>query len=228
MKLPVSAGLVLCLGLLSGCCSFDCCVSSCDPCGRDLVGGNPFKGMFSKKCNTCDVMVPCYHGGPVFAGGCATGQCGAPAMPAAAGCGCGLPHGMPHGPAPLPPAMVPPPAPLPQQNQHHSAPPAPVPAVPPAVPGPPSDDFSATGQKLAPIPQPVLSTATAPMSVTPTATAPAPLPVAPPHQVSYEEFQRLPGVVISNTVSAAPATPNVPPVRAPQTAATNNTWAPTR
>jgi hypothetical protein len=62
------------------------------------------------------------------------------------------------------------------------------------------------------------------VQTTPVATAEAPLPTQPPQHVTYEEFQKLPGVIISGptpvpapsrpavAVAPKPAAPRVPPV----------------
>ncbi len=215
MKLFAVASLVLTVSSLVGCCSSGACVSSCDPCARELANsGNPFKGLFHHKCKKCDPMGMNCGCEPVFATGCATGNCGSYAAPAA-GCGCGsyaAHQTMQQAPAPLPQA-----SPMPT--------PAAVPAVPPAAPTAPAppNEFNPT-TTLRQIPQPQRYAA-APAVAAPVAAA--------PQQVSYEEFQRLPGVVISAPAPQAVAAPVMqvpvpvqqPVLTAPQPSAA---WAPTR
>jgi hypothetical protein len=164
-----------------GCCCMSSCVSSCDPCGRELCGGGMsgcgcgFGGCLSKlfhhRCHKCHPMYAGY-GWDAYAGcgqGVSYDGCGATYAPA--GCACGQPHGTS---VPMP---MTPPAP--------SAP-APIPAA-----------IDPMGAKMS---RPAVQQAAAPMAQ-----------AAHPHQVSYEEFQRLPGTVLpAPTTSAAP--PMVPPV----------------
>lgn len=167
-----------------GCCCMSSCVSSCDPCGRELCGGGWGSGckscggcglggclskLFHFRCHKCNPMYAGY-GWDAYAGcggvsydGCGTTWAG----PEAGGCSCGQSHAMP---VPMtPPAQMAP---------------APVPAA--------IDPMGARYQQQrgpAPIQQ-------------------AAAPQAAPQQVSYEEFQRLPGTMVTPV-----APPMVPPVQ---------------
>ena len=206
MKFSALALLVVSLSILSGCCSTGACVSSCDPCGRELANsGNPFKGMFQHKCHKCSPMGADCGYQTAYAGDCGTGNCGSYAQPASS-CGCGQSHtsGM------MPPTPQPMPQPAPHPMPH--AAPAAVPAVPPVAPAPPDAVAPAATMRQMPV------------QTQRVAQVPAPV-VTAPQQVSYEEFQKLPGVVIQQP--AAPVqVPRVPPVlNAPQPGAN---WAPAR
>jgi hypothetical protein len=177
-----------------GCCCMSSCVSSCDPCGRELCDGlgsgcgkcssgcglggcglgSCLSRLFHGHCHKCSGMYA-GHGWDAYTGfgdGCSGGGCG---MASPADCACGQPHGMPNYLSP----SVPP-------NQQ---PPAPIPGA---------DPMSARQAA----PRMPVSHAAAP------ATQAA--PQMAPQQVSYEEFQRLPGVITS--APTAVATPTVPPV----------------
>uniref|UniRef100_A0A7C2P679 Uncharacterized protein n=1 Tax=Schlesneria paludicola TaxID=360056 RepID=A0A7C2P679_9PLAN len=184
-----------------GCCCMSSCVSSCDPCGRELCGGGGrsssccgvggcglgscLSRLFHPKCHKCHSMYAGY-GWDAYAGcgdysvGC---DCG---VPMDSGCACGQPHGMPG-------TMIP------------AAPPAQ--AAPAPVPG--ADPMSARPATRQPA---VLQAAT---------TAPR----STPQQVSYEEFQRLPGVVTSGPTSPAPASA---PLMVPPVAGQPTNWSGTK
>lgn len=211
MKSAALATFALVTISMVGCCSMNQCVGPDDPCGRELAGGGwPLQGLQlkSKKCNPYGNSCGCgsygYSGGEMYATGCSTGQCGAIA-PAATNCGCGQPHG----------EGVPNAAPHPIPAPHPQAAPAPIPAAPPAPPveGPVSSQYL-------PPTVPVPTSAVAPQGQ------------ASPQQVSYEEFQRLPGVIISGPAPAmtAPATTNAVPstLTAPQPAVKPATWSSSR
>jgi len=187
-----------------GCCCMSSCVSSCDPCGRELCGGG-FGGSscgsscggcglggclskwFHHRCHKCHPMYAGYGwdaysgcGGDVCYDGCNT------TYGSAAGCGCGQSHGVPVQMMPASPPA-------------HAAP-APVPAA--------IDPMGARYAPQRPMQQQF---------------AAQPAPQAAPHQVSYEEFQRLPGVMQAPAAATAAPPTLVPPV-APQPA----NWATAR
>jgi hypothetical protein len=173
-----------------GCCCMSSCVSSCDPCGRELCGGG-WKGSscgsscggcglggclskwFHHRCHKCHPMYAgygwdAYSGcGDVCYDGCNTTY----GMASGGGCACGQPHG------PMAVPMTPP------------AQQAPVPAAIDPMSARPAQRTMATQVAHQPMQQP--------------------LQHAAPQQVSYEEFQRLPGTM----VPAPSAPPMVPPVQ---------------
>lgn len=205
MKSLASCCLLVVASTFVGCCSSGNCVSSCDPCARELPSVKcPLKGLFQHRCDKCNPMGPNCGCGPVM-GGCATGMCGAVNVPAApVNCGCGQPHAM-HAPAPPVPTMQPPvPLPMPQ-------PAPPTPAAQPLTPPAPPAEFPESGARTLAPQQPVVQ---------------APV-YAAPQQVTYEEFQRLPGVVISAPAPQV-ATPRVPPVTVSAQNPAANGWVPTR
>ena len=186
MKCITVASIVLLASSLVGCCSMGASLDPCDPCARELAGGGCFlRGLLHHKCMKCKPMMNCAPAMPMS--GCCDDGCGSfAAAPAAASCGCG--GGAPHSVSAPPNYQMPAPQPIP------AAAPAAVPGAPPAPPAefPPPAAAYYPGARA---PQQRVASAT-------------------PQQVSYEEFQRLPGVVISAppTAQAAPAA----------------TWAPTR
>lgn len=206
MKPAGIASLLLGVTLLSGCCSSGACVPAQSPCDRELAGGGfPWKGLLHHKCKRCKSTCGCDSA----AHGCAVpvGSCGDPAI------GCGVPAAAPMGcGCGAHQGVAPAPLPVPPQTQ-----PAPVP-VPSPNPAPPAPPAEAALQ-----PAPAVSSTTSRLTT------------AQPQQVSYEEFQRLPGVIISGpgavptapaaaaAVSPAPVAP-VPAVATPAAGA----WQPAR
>jgi hypothetical protein len=212
-----------------GCCGLYGPHSPCDPCGG---GGCPLKKLMKHKdgcgcgCKSHGLPMSCPtpHGCGMMPSPSCAGDCGmGPVHHSAGDCGCGQPQFVP---APAVPAAI------------HS-----VPQVPPA-----------TTPQMKPVPQPspeppLLPMNPAPMESTPEA-APGAVPEEPgsdlpappatssnwqpangkkqPQLVSYEEFQKLPGQVVSGstttaysgpapgTVPAAPGLPTIHPA----------TWAP--
>lgn len=175
-----------------GCCCMSSCVGSCDPCGRELCGGGWGGGCGS----SCGCGMGCGLGGclskwfhhrchkchPMYAGY---------GWDAYAGCGdvcydgCNTTYGMaaPQGCA---------------CGQPHGGmmPPAAIPATPPAQPAPVPAAVDPMGARMAP------------RTMAPQQAMAQPVQQVAPQQVSYEEFQRLPGTMVS---PAAP--PMVPPVQ---------------
>lgn len=200
MKRLISSAACLLVLNLVGCCCVSPRIDECGPHACDLAGGGGLLAKFARShgakkkcgCGHCggfnamygDAMygMPydsgCCGGGGGFDGGMMAG--GYPDM-SSPGCGCGGGASMPMAPSipPTPPAQYAPEA---------SPTPAPTPDVPPAetnVPG---------------VPDPAGAPA-APMTY-------QPAPAQPGVQnVSVEEFQRLPGTIISGPTTSAVAAP---------------------
>jgi hypothetical protein len=188
-----------------GCCCMSSCVGSCDPCGRELCGGGWGGG-----CSSC--------GGGCGLGGCLTKwfhhrchKChpmyAGYGWDAYSGCGCGgdvsydgcnttyAPTGCACGqPHGAPNQMMMPATPPAQMA------PAPVPAA--------ADPMGARYAPQRPMQQQV-------------AVQPTHQPV--PQQVSYEEFQRLPGMMQAPAAATA-----APPTLVPPVAAQPANWATAR
>lgn len=196
MKLCSLLFTTVIVATFAGCCGTNACVNSCDPCGRELAGGGcPLKRLLKHRCDKCHPMATYGWEGA----GCGTCQGYPPGMceapTQAMNCSCGQPH------HPAAPAMAPIPGP----------PPAPATAPAPAPPA-----YEQGSPMAPPAPAPKEETTAIPASAA-AATA--------PRQVSYEEFHRLPGVVISGPTPVTPAPPVLTP---PQTATPAATWVPTR
>lgn len=221
MKLALSLGAcLLLLATSSGCC---CLKKHCypgDPCGELVGPGCYLKWLFKHHCHKCCgypagcCPTPDCYAMPGCGAPMVYGDCGAP-IAAGADCGCAAPSA-----APMP--MAP------------SASPPPRTSLPNVVPPPMTD----------PPPSPLPGTTADPIGVPnlPGADVPAPPPTTnwkpnqkkTPQLVSYEEFQRLPGQVISTTTSPAhQQAPSVSPGALPQvtpaaSSAPASTWTPSR
>lgn len=190
------AAVALSAGSLIGCCHSSCHQNPCDPCGGHHHSHKAKKWMKQeidawRVRNTCDCDV-CGGGG-----GFELSPYGAPMIDQGGGCAsCSQGQGTNYAPAmaPIPELQAPvaPPAPPAETTMRVHPAMAPAQYVPAQyAPGRPVPQFVQHGQapqmafagQQAPVPQMALTH-------------------APPNEVSYEEFQRLPGVVTSGPGAA--------------------------
>lgn len=186
------AAVALSAGSLIGCCHSSCHQNPCDPCGGHHHSHKAKKWMKHeidawRVRNTCDCDV---CGG----GGFEMSPYGAPMMDQGGGCAsCSQGQGSNYAPAmaPIPELQAPVAPPAPPAETTLRVHPAMAPAQ--YAQGRPVPQFVQHGQ------QPQM--AFAGQSI-PVAAPQMPLTQAPPNEVSYEEFQRLPGVVTSGPGAA--------------------------
>lgn len=180
--------ITMTLSMVGCCCGRNVVSDCCDPCGgmspgRGLIRfpglRSAFGGYSSCGCDSCGTSWSEFPGD----GGCSS--CGSPMMstydmPSSGGGGCNCGSNSSPSSVNYPPAAVPTtPTPLPSTDSNSPA--APAPPIPPTTPG----DIPSASSTMIP-------------------------PSAPPatQMVSYEEFQKLPGTVISGPgvgTSSAPA-----------------------
>lgn len=199
MKLCSLLFTTVIVATFAGCCGTNACVNSCDPCGRELAGGGcPLKRLFKHRCDKCHPMAT--YGWEGAACGSCQGHPGSvyTTAPAATTCSCGQVHN----------SLIP--APAATSAPASQAAPLPAPSAPPV---PPTYEQPVPPAPPAPAPQ---EEATA---------IPTGSTTSNPQQVSYEEFQRLPGVVISGPTPAPALPPTLVP---PKSAAQAANWVPTR
>lgn len=177
-----------------GCCHSRCVSSDpCDPCGPAPTCGRYVSGWMGHKiqswrmrnygwgCGGCD-SCSCGNGGEMFASGCDSGNC------ASGNCGGAVMGGSPTGCA---------------CGQQHSE-------YAPSVPGVPSQMTAPVPHSYGPTPAPVVAPPQVPMDKAPIDNEVGPPPAdanttrrssSGPQHVSVEEFHRLPGVVVSGSMS---------------------------
>lgn len=180
-----------------GCCHSRCVSSDpCDPCGPAPTCGRYVSGWMGHKiqswrmrnygwgCGGCD-SCSCGNGGEMFASGCDSGNC------ASGNCGGVVMGGSPTGCA---------------CGQQHSE-------YAPSVPGVPSQMTAPVPHSYGPTPAPVVAPPQVPMDKAPIDNEVGPPPAdanttrrssSGPQHVSVEEFHRLPGVVVSGSMSQSP------------------------
>jgi len=203
------------LSMVGCCCGRNVVMDPCDPCSGMMPSCGisrfwPFSrshcGCGYSPCSACSTCGGGYDdmiidGG--YGGGCSTcGGGGGSPMPTSS-CGCGGSHSSMMSSPPMPAGTYS--APMPPGSNY--TPSGPTPAVPTPT-DPPSVPGSEPTTMMPPVPHPQMMSpvSSAPM-MSPVSNTP--LTSAPPSTVSYEEFQRLPGTIISGP-GAVTAQSNAP------------------
>jgi hypothetical protein len=181
---PMKLQRLLCLSSVLlittiGCCHSQCVSSNpCDPCGRGMSGGCCLTNWFHSKlsCQNYSWANECSSCGCSVCGGDSCGVSGAPTFAGGSGssCGCGQSHGTNYAPAVSSPSVPT------SVDPNHSDAPTPVP------------------NQTSPMPR-----GTEPNPAPPSTTFQPPVSGQIQH-VTMEEFQRLPGVVVSGPTSSVP------------------------